>query len=81
MYPRGPIWKATRISPLVRGLHSDWVYKALEAAADWIIDFKLDETQDPARNMVRIRNMRNVRFDGKWHRPKVDENLAIRLEQ
>jgi KaiC/GvpD/RAD55 family RecA-like ATPase len=81
VYPRGPLWKATRVSPVVRGLHSDWVYRTLESGADGIIDFKLDETQDPACNLVRIRNLRDVRFDGKWHRLKVDENLAVKLER
>jgi KaiC/GvpD/RAD55 family RecA-like ATPase len=81
VYPRGPLWKATRVSPVMRGMHSDWVYRALESAADGIIDFRLDEAQDPACNMVRIRNIRNVRFDGKWHRLTVDENLSVKLEQ
>jgi KaiC/GvpD/RAD55 family RecA-like ATPase len=80
VYPRGPLYKATRISPVARGLHSDWAYRALESAADGIIDFKLDEAQDPPCNLVRIRNMRNVRFDGKWHRLRVTDNLAVALE-
>jgi KaiC/GvpD/RAD55 family RecA-like ATPase len=81
VFPRSPLWKATLISPIVRGLHSDWLYRSLEAGADGIIDFKLDDTQDPACNLIRIRNMRNVRFDGKWHRLKVAENSAISLEK
>ncbi len=81
VFPRSPLWKATLVSPWVRGLHSDWLYASLESGADGIIDFKLDATQDPACNLLRIRNMRNVRFDGKWHRLKVAENLAISLEK
>ncbi len=81
VFPRSPIWKATLISPIVRGLHSDWLYRSLESGADGIIDFRLDETQDPACNLIRIRNMRNVPFDGKWHRLKVAENLAVSLEK
>lgn len=80
-FPRSSFWKATLIIPIVRGLHSDWIYKSLESSADGIIDFKLDETQDPARNLIRIRNMRNVPFDGTWHRLKVAENLAVSLEK
>lgn len=81
VFPRSSLSKATRVSPVVRGLHSDWVYKALEAAADAIIDFKLDETQDPTCNLVRIRNIRNVRFDGTWHRLKIDEKFLVTLKQ
>ncbi len=80
-FPRSPLWKATLISPNIRGVHSDWVYRALESGADGIIDFKLDESQDPPCNLIRIRNIRNVRFDGKWHRLKVAENQAISLEK
>ncbi len=81
VFPRSPLWKATLISSIVRGLHSDWLYRSLESGADGIIDFKLDEAQDPASNLIRIRNMRNVPFDGMWHRLKVAENLAISLEK
>jgi KaiC/GvpD/RAD55 family RecA-like ATPase len=79
VFPRGPVWKATLISPLVRGLHSDLVYKALEAGADAVIDFKLDEAADPARSLMRIRNFRGVHFDGKWHTLTDTRNFEVKL--
>jgi KaiC/GvpD/RAD55 family RecA-like ATPase len=81
VFPRSTLWKATLISTLVKGLHSDWFYGALEAAADGIIDFKLDETTDPAQSLIRVRNLRNVGFDGKWHKLKTSENREVTLEK
>jgi KaiC/GvpD/RAD55 family RecA-like ATPase len=81
VFPRSTLWKATLISTLVKGLHSDWFYGALEAAADGIIDFKLDETTDPAQSLIRVRNLRNVGFDGRWHKLKTSENREVTLEK
>jgi KaiC/GvpD/RAD55 family RecA-like ATPase len=72
---------STTIRGIVNGVHSDWAYKTLEASVDGIIDFKLDETTDPARNLIRIRNMRNVGFDGRWHPLKVGENFEVTIER
>lgn len=63
------------------GYHSDWVYKAVEAAVDGIIDFKLDDSGEEPQNLMRIRSMRNVGYDGKWHGLKVGENLEVTLEK
>lgn len=79
VFPRSTLWKATLINPLVKGLHSDWFYGALEAAADGIIDFKLDQTTDPAQSLIRVRNLRNASFDGKWHKLKISENREVTL--
>jgi KaiC/GvpD/RAD55 family RecA-like ATPase len=79
VFPRSPLWKATLISTVVKGLHSDWFYAALESGADGIIDFKLDETTDPAQNLIRIRSLRNVGFDGRWHKLKIAENLEVSI--
>lgn len=67
--------KSVGIRGVVRGLHSDWAYRRLEDAYDGIIDFKLDETSDPPRNLIR--SMRDDGFDGRWHQLKMAENLEI----
>lgn len=79
-YPLARLRKSTIIGGLLRGVHSDWVYNRLEAAADGIIDFRVDETVDPIQNLIRIRSMRDIGFDGRWHRIKVGENLEVTLE-
>ena len=47
--------------------------------ADGIIDFKLDETTDPAQNLIRIRTLRNVGFGGRWHKLKIAENREVTI--
>ncbi len=81
LIPSSSIWKTTSISGIIRGVHSDWVYKRLEAVADGIIDFKLDEASNPPSNLMRIRSLRNVGYDGRWHVVKVAENFEVTLEK
>ena len=73
--------KSTAIRAIMRDVHSNWVLQQLEGAHDAIIDFKLDETTDPAQNMFRIRSFRNVRFDGRWRKVGIGENFEITLEK
>lgn len=63
------------------GAHSVWAYKHLEAAVDGIVDFKIDESGQEARDLMRIRNMRNVGFDRKWHALRILENFEVTLER
>lgn len=73
--------KQIAIHGYIRDLHSNWVYKQLEAAHDCVVDFKLDESTEPPRNSIRIRNFRNVAFDGQWHPLRVSENFELSLDR
>ncbi len=75
----GRIRGHTMIRGLMDGVHSDWAYKQLESAHDGIIDFKFDESRSPPRNQMRIRTMRNVRFDGSWHQLKLNDDFEVKL--
>lgn len=79
--PIGSLWKSTGIGGIIRGIHSDWAYKNLEAAFDGVTDIKLDESTEEAKSMIRIRSMRNVGFDAHWHPLKVDENSEVVIEK
>ena len=79
--PIGPKIKSTAIVGYLNGVHSDWLYKQLGAAYDGIVDFKLDESRDPACNLIRIRSMRNVKFNGKWHQLGLGDNFEVTLEK
>ena len=82
VFPRAPVWKATLIFPLVRGLHTASFYNILEASADGVIDFKLEETErGVTRDTMRIRTMRNSAFTAGWHPLHMDENLEVTLEK
>jgi len=66
---------------IIRGVHSEWAIKQLEAAVEGVLDFKLEEIGDETRNLIRVRNMRNVSFDARWHRLKTAENFEVTLEK
>jgi KaiC/GvpD/RAD55 family RecA-like ATPase len=71
--------KVTEILGLIKGVQSEWAYKRLEAASDGVIEFKVDETSDPPRHLMRIRSMRSVGFDGRWRQLNVNENMEVVL--
>lgn len=81
IFPSGPYTKSTLVMGLVRGVHSESVYRQLEDAADGVIDFKVEEMGEETSDVLRIRSMRNVAFDRKWHRLKIGENLEVSLEK
>ena len=60
-------------------VHSDWVYKQLEASPDNVVDFKLEQTSEDTKDLIRIRSMRNVHFDRKWHELRTGENFDVSL--
>jgi len=73
--------KSPTLMGILRGVHSGSAYEQLEAAADGIIDLKLDDVADPPRNLIRMRSVRNVGFDGQWHPLKIRDNFEFTLEK
>ncbi len=80
-FPRATLRKEISIRGIIRGVHSDWVYKRLEASADGIIDFHLNERNKATVELMRIRSMRNVAYDKEWHQLKVGENFEVTFEK
>jgi len=84
-FPSHGLRKSTGLIGILRGVHSGWVYEQLEAAVEGIIDFKLEEASDKvgeqAATIMRIRSMRDIPFDARWHRLKVGENFEVSLEK
>jgi len=81
LIPGGRMRKVTAITAVMIGVHSEWVYKRFEGACEGIVDFKLEEVGGHIRNIMRIRNMRNVCFNSQWHRLKMSDNFEITLEE
>ncbi len=73
--------KSSFLFGLAKGVLGEWVYRRLEIASDGIIEFKLDETVDPPQNLIRLRSLRNVSFDGRWHPLRISENFEVTLEK
>jgi KaiC/GvpD/RAD55 family RecA-like ATPase len=73
--------KSTLIVGIMRGIHSDRVYRMLEGAVDGVVDFKLDESREETKNIMRLRRMRNVGFDSRWHELQVGKNSQVSMEK
>lgn len=81
VFPSASHSKSTLIMGVTRGIHSDGVYRQLEDAADGIIDFKLEDAGEGARDIFRIRSMRNVACDRRWYPLKIGQNLEVSREK
>lgn len=81
LFPSHKMRKVTAIIGIVKGVHSEWVYKQLEAAADGVIDFKVDDVNGERRSFIGIRNMRKAVFDSRWYPLKIRENLEVALDR
>lgn len=80
--PARKLRKQTAIRGLMRGVHSDWAYRQLEAPADGVVDLKLEETAGgETQDLMRIRNMRNITFIRGWRPLKISENLEVTLDR
>jgi KaiC/GvpD/RAD55 family RecA-like ATPase len=80
IFPMGKSRLLTQIGGILGGgVHSQWAYKQLEAAADGVVDFKLEDEGKTTRDLIRVRNMRNVHFDRDWHELKVGDNFEVTL--
>jgi KaiC/GvpD/RAD55 family RecA-like ATPase len=79
--PLATILKSTSVGGLMKRVHSEWVYSRLEAANDGVVDVKVEELEGEMKNLLRIRTMRNVGFDSRWHALKIGENFEVTLER
>lgn len=79
--PTVSMTKATNIRGITVGVHSESAYKQLEAAADGVIDLKVEEQEGELHNFIRIMKMLNAKFDARWHKLKVNDNFEITLEK
>jgi len=73
--------KSTGIAGYAIGISGGGVYEQLEGAVDGIVDFKLEEAEGEMVNFMRIRTMREIGFQSRWHRLKLDENFEVTLEK
>jgi KaiC/GvpD/RAD55 family RecA-like ATPase len=79
--PTASIRERTIIRGIMKGIHDDWIYKQLEGASDGVVDLGIEETSEGIINMIRIRNMRHVPFDSRWHPLSIGENFEVTLQK
>ena len=79
-------WTISRVNPtsrkrrfvtlegFVRGIHSEPFYRRLENAADGIIDLKVMEQENAAKNFLRVRSLKGQPHDSRWHEMEIRPN-------
>jgi KaiC/GvpD/RAD55 family RecA-like ATPase len=79
-------WMESRVNPeerkrrsitiqgLVRGIHSDWLYKRMESASDGIIDLRVMEREEETKNLIRVRSLKGQPHDSRWHEIEIKSN-------
>jgi KaiC/GvpD/RAD55 family RecA-like ATPase len=79
-------WMANRVNPserrnrsitlqgFVRGLHSEWFYKRMEAITDGVIDVSVREHEGESKSFLRLRSLRGQPYDGRWHKIDIQPN-------
>jgi KaiC/GvpD/RAD55 family RecA-like ATPase len=84
-------WMESRVNPeerkrkgitlqgFVRGIHSEWLYKRMENACDGVIDIRVMERGDEAKNLFRIRSLKGQPHDSRWHEIEIKPSGEVRL--
>ncbi len=79
-------WLESRVNPeerkrksitllgVVRGVHSDWLYKRMESTCDGVVDVRVMERGDETRTFLRIRSLKGQPHDARWHEVEVKSN-------
>lgn len=59
---------------LTRGVHSESFYRRIEEDSDGIIDLRVIERGDEAKNFLRVRSLNGQLHDARWHEIQVKAN-------
>lgn len=66
--------KRIRIGGVARGVQAESFYKRLEGASDGIIDLRVMERDDEAKNFLRVRSLKGQPHDARWHEIELKPN-------
>lgn len=64
----------------VLGIHSEPFYKRMENACDGVIDIRVMERGEEAKNLLRMRSLKGQRHDGRWHEIEIKANGEAALK-
>jgi len=79
-------WAISRVNPsirrakriyfegFVRGIHTESFYKRLESDADGVIDLRVMERDEEAKNLLRVRSLKGQPHDARWHEIQIKPN-------
>jgi KaiC/GvpD/RAD55 family RecA-like ATPase len=66
--------KRIHFTGIVRELHSVAFYKRLESALDAVIELRVMERGDEAKNMLRVRSLKGQPHNARWHEIEIKPN-------
>lgn len=66
--------KSITLQGVVRGIHSDWLYKRMESASDGVIDIRVMERGEETSNFLRVRSLKGQPHDSRWHQIEIMPN-------
>jgi KaiC/GvpD/RAD55 family RecA-like ATPase len=66
--------KSITLQGVVRGIHSDWLYKRMESACDGVVDVRVMERADETKTFLRVRSLKGRPHDARWHEIEVKSN-------
>jgi KaiC/GvpD/RAD55 family RecA-like ATPase len=79
-------WMESRVNPserkrnsitfqgFARGVHSEWVYRRMEADWDGVVDIRVMDEGGEAKSFLRIRSLKGQSHDGRWHEIEIRSN-------
>ena len=73
--------KRITLQGFVRGIHNEWLYKRMENASDGVIEIRVMERDDEAKNYIRIRSLKGQPHDSRWHEVEIQSDGGARLAQ
>ncbi len=66
--------KRILLNGFVRGIHTESFYKRLESDIDGVIDVRVKERDEEAKNLLRIRSLKGQPHDARWHEIQIKQN-------
>jgi len=73
--------KRITLQGFVRGIHTEWLYKRMESASDGVIELRVMERDDEAKNFIRIRSLKGQPHDSRWHEVEIHSDGGAKLAE
>jgi KaiC/GvpD/RAD55 family RecA-like ATPase len=66
--------KRINLTGVLRGVHTESFYNQVENAYDGVIDLRVMERDEEAKNLLRIRSLKGQPHDARWHEIQIKRN-------
>jgi len=66
--------KRIHLKGVVRDIHTESFYKQLESDVDGVIDVRVMDRDEEAKNFLRIRSLKGQPHDARWHEIEIKPN-------